>query len=140
MLSTLHHSVHVADHRHAAAAGGLVVLNWLIATTSAAYFTNWMIISLVNFRFHAALKAQNSTLFQDTYAWKSTAWPLAPGSLGLISTFLLVCCFYSGCVAIVCRIPPLFRSPDFPSSPNGLMLTKLLRVLVPSQPRTSFSS
>ncbi|KAF5024686.1 hypothetical protein F66182_3256 [Fusarium sp. NRRL 66182] len=77
-------------------AGGLTVLNWLISITSASFFSNWIIISFTNYRFHAALRAQNDKLFSETYAWRSSAWPLAPAWLMLISLFLLVCCIYLG--------------------------------------------
>ncbi|KAJ5773732.1 hypothetical protein N7457_008628 [Penicillium paradoxum] len=78
------------------AAGGLTVLNWLISITSASFFTNWIIISFVNWRFHRALKAQNDPLFTEVYAWRSSCWPLAPAWLMLISVFLLVCCVFLG--------------------------------------------
>lgn len=77
-------------------AGGLTVLNWLVSITSASFFTNWIIISITNWRFHLALKAQNDQLFSEVYAWKSTLWPLAPAWLMLISLLLLVCCIYAG--------------------------------------------
>ncbi|KAI8213063.1 hypothetical protein K4K52_006380 [Colletotrichum sp. SAR 10_76] len=82
------------------ASGGLTVLNWLISITSASFFTNWIIISFTKWRFHAALKAQNDPLFSQVYAWKSTAWPLAPAWLMLISLLLLACC-------LVCGIDPI---------------------------------
>ncbi|KAJ5467918.1 hypothetical protein N7475_005670 [Penicillium sp. IBT 31633x] len=78
------------------AAGGLTVLNWLIAITSASFFTNWIIIAFVNWRFHCVLKAQKDPLFTEVYAWRSSCWPLAPAWLMLISVFLLVCCVYLG--------------------------------------------
>ncbi|CAG8180173.1 unnamed protein product [Penicillium salamii] len=78
------------------AAGGLTVLNWLISITSASFFTNWIIISFVNWRFHRALEAQNDPLFTEVYAWKSSLWPLAPAWLMIISIFLLVCCVFLG--------------------------------------------
>ncbi|KAL0931428.1 amino acid permease [Colletotrichum truncatum] len=87
------------------ASGGLKVLNWLISITSASFFTNWIIISFTNWRFHCALKAQNDPLFSQTYAWKSTAWPLAPSWLMLISLLLLASC-------IVCGVDPI-GSSDF---------------------------
>ncbi|KAF5001027.1 hypothetical protein FGRMN_1312 [Fusarium graminum] len=76
--------------------GGTTVLNWLISITSASFFSNWIVISFTNWRFHCALKAQNDQLFSETYAWRSNAWPLAPAWLMLISIMLLVCCVYSG--------------------------------------------
>ncbi|KAJ5129995.1 uncharacterized protein N7515_006034 [Penicillium bovifimosum] len=78
------------------AAGGLTVLNWLISITSASFFTNWIIMSFVNWRFHGALEAQHDPLFTEIYAWRSSCWPLAPAWLTLISVFLLVCCILSG--------------------------------------------
>lgn len=90
-------------------AGGLTVLNWLISITSASFFSNWIIISFTNWRFHCALKAQNDKLFSETYAWKSDAWPLAPAWLMLISVMLLVCCIYSG-------INPVVSNPTSHSS------------------------
>ncbi|CAG8163040.1 unnamed protein product [Penicillium salamii] len=78
------------------AAGGLTVLNWLISITSASFFTNWIIISFVNWRFHRALEAQNDPLFTEVYAWKSSLWPLAPAWLMIISLFLLFCCIFLG--------------------------------------------
>lgn len=83
-------------HIELIAAGGITVLNWLISITSASFFINWIIISFTNWRFHQALRAQKDELFAQTYAWKSTQWPLAPGALMLISIFLLVCCIFAG--------------------------------------------
>jgi len=76
-------------------------LNWLISITSASYFSNWIIIAFTNWRFHCALKAHNDPLFKEVYAWKSSAWPLAPGWLMLISLLLLVCCFAAGINPVV---------------------------------------
>ncbi|KAF3006960.1 hypothetical protein E8E14_004184 [Neopestalotiopsis sp. 37M] len=78
--------------------GGANVLNWLLSITSASFFTNWIIISFTNWRFHCALKSQSDTLFTEIYAWKSSLWPLAPSWLMLISVFLLVCCIFCGVV------------------------------------------
>lgn len=94
---------------HNIIAGGLKVLNWLISITSASFFTNWIIISFTNWRFHCALKAQNDKLFSEVYAWKSNAWPLGPGWLMLISLLLLVCCIYSGIEPVVSHPPSLPR-------------------------------
>lgn len=77
-------------------AGGLETLNWLISITSASYFSNWIIIAFTSWRFHCALKAQNDSLFNEVYAWKSSFWPLAPAWLMLVSLLLLVCCFAAG--------------------------------------------
>ncbi|GLA52222.1 hypothetical protein AnigIFM63604_009064 [Aspergillus niger] len=72
-------------------AGGLEVLNWLIAITSASFFINWAIIAFTSFRFRAAIKAQNSTLLTSpAYAWHSPLWPLGPVTALIISTLLLI--------------------------------------------------
>ncbi|OQD71425.1 hypothetical protein PENPOL_c001G08299 [Penicillium polonicum] len=76
-------------------AGGLEVLNWLIAITSASFFTNWAIIGFTSFRFRAAVKAQRSPIFDHQYGWKSNFWPLAPVLVLVISTLLLICILYS---------------------------------------------
>lgn len=87
-----------------------MVLNWLISITSASFFCNWIIISFTNWRFHKALKAQNDQLFQQVYAWRSTAWPLAPVWLMLISLLLLVSCLVCGINPIVSLGIPIFRT------------------------------
>ncbi|CAI7583293.1 unnamed protein product [Penicillium crustosum] len=76
-------------------AGGLEVLNWLIAITSASFFTNWAIIGFTSFRFRAAVKAQRSPIFDHQYGWKSNFWPVAPVLVLVISTLLLICILYS---------------------------------------------
>ena len=83
------------------AAGGSTALTWLISITSASYFTNWLIIAFVNWRFHVCLKAQNDPLFSEIYAWRSSLWPLAPASLFSVSFLLLVCCFAAGINPVV---------------------------------------
>ena len=75
-------------------AGGITALNWFVNITSSCFFANWLIIAFTSFRFHAALKAQNDGLFGETYAWKSTKWPVAPVWLATISLLIL-----SGCLA-----------------------------------------
>ncbi|KAJ5503484.1 Amino acid/polyamine transporter I [Penicillium fimorum] len=75
-------------------AGGLEVLNWFIAITSASFFTNWAIVGFTSFRFRAAVKAQKSPIFDHHYGWKSNFWPLAPVLILVISTLLLICLLY----------------------------------------------
>lgn len=86
-----------------------MVLNWLISITSASFFCNWIIISFTNWRFHQALEAQKDPLFQQIYSWQSTAWPLAPGWLMIISLLLLVSCLVCGITPIVSSVIPLLR-------------------------------
>ncbi|RAL03201.1 proline-specific permease [Aspergillus ibericus CBS 121593] len=75
-------------------AGGLEVLNWLIAITSASFFTNWAIIAFTSFHFRAAIKAQNSAVLTCPYGWQSYYWPLAPVTVLIITSLLLVCILY----------------------------------------------
>ncbi|QRD89196.1 hypothetical protein F9C07_11290 [Aspergillus flavus] len=77
-------------------AGGVTVLNWLIAISSASFFTNWGIIAFTNWHFHCAPKAQKDILFSETYGWKSTFWSSTPAWLMLVSLMLLVCCLECG--------------------------------------------
>ncbi|KAJ9660897.1 hypothetical protein H2198_002242 [Neophaeococcomyces mojaviensis] len=77
-------------------AGGVVALNWLVSITSSCFFANWLIISFTSWRFRQALAAQNDGLFQESYAWQSSKWPLAPGWLFAVSTLIFACCFAAG--------------------------------------------
>ncbi|PYH60060.1 uncharacterized protein BO96DRAFT_386237 [Aspergillus niger CBS 101883] len=100
-------------------AGGLEVLNWLIAITSASFFINWAIIAFTSFRFRAAIKAQKSTLLTSpAYAWHSPLWPLGPVTALIISTLLLVCILYLG----IKPIDESFSAYNFFSYTIGLIL------------------
>lgn len=129
MLASRHHKGMICLY---IVAGGLTVLNGLIAITSASFFANWIIISFVNWKFHRALKAQNDPLFTEVYAWKSSLWPLAPAWLTLISLFLLVCCIFLGVK------PPVSFPNSFSRSDRSWSLTSN-RVAMGSPYRTSSS-
>ncbi|KAK7408937.1 hypothetical protein QQX98_008881 [Neonectria punicea] len=75
---------------------GAKVFNWLLSSTSASFFMNWMIIAFTSWRFHQALTAQNDPLFTQVYAWKGFAWPIAPTWLMAVSTLLFACCLGAG--------------------------------------------
>ncbi|KAL4920960.1 amino acid permease/ SLC12A domain-containing protein [Aspergillus aurantiobrunneus] len=75
---------------------GLEVLNWFISITSASFFINWAIVAFTSFRFRAAVKAQNTSFFTESYSWQSPLWPLAPAVVFVISTLLLICLLYGG--------------------------------------------
>ncbi|RMZ38143.1 hypothetical protein CA14_007681 [Aspergillus flavus] len=94
-------------------AGGVTVLNWLIAISSASFFTNWGIIAFTNWHFHCAPKAQKDILFSETYGWKSTFWSSTPAWLMLVSLMLLVCCLECGVkpVARKDKIAPVDMTP-----------------------------
>ncbi|KAF9893669.1 hypothetical protein FE257_009837 [Aspergillus nanangensis] len=74
---------------------GTEVLNWLISITSASFFINWAIVAFTSFRFRAAIRAQESPLFSQIYAWQSKWWPLAPTASLTISTMLLISVLYA---------------------------------------------
>ncbi|KAJ3520572.1 hypothetical protein NM208_g13655 [Fusarium decemcellulare] len=78
------------------ASGGRKAFTWLISITSASFFCMWIIIAFTSWRFHCAIKAQNDPLFNESYAWASIAWPLAPAWLMTICMILLISCFYIG--------------------------------------------
>jgi amino acid transporter len=95
-----------------------VVLNWLVSITSASFFTNWAVIAITSFRFHAAVKAQNLRLFEEQYTWKSLVWPLAPIISLAVSLMLLICLF-------ICAIAPVggtITASNFFSYTIGLLL------------------
>ncbi|KAF4470864.1 amino acid transport GAP1 [Fusarium albosuccineum] len=78
------------------ASGGRKAFTWLISITSASFFCMWIIIAFTSWRFHCAIKAQNDPIFNESYAWASIAWPLAPAWLMTICMILLISCFYIG--------------------------------------------
>jgi amino acid transporter len=95
-----------------------VVLNWLVSITSASFFTNWAVIAITSFRFHAAVKAQNLSLFKEQFTWKSLLWPLAPIVSLAVSLMLLICLF-------VCVIGPVggtITASNFFTYTIGLLL------------------
>ncbi|PYI09197.1 hypothetical protein BO78DRAFT_405160 [Aspergillus sclerotiicarbonarius CBS 121057] len=106
-------------------AGGLEVLNWLIAITSASFFTNWAIIAFTSFRFRAAINAQNSTVLTRPYGWQSSYWPLAPVTVLIITTLLLVCILYLG----IAPTGSAFSLYNFFSYTIGLLLIIVATVM-----------
>ncbi|OJK04249.1 hypothetical protein ASPACDRAFT_1878881 [Aspergillus aculeatus ATCC 16872] len=98
---------------------GMPFLTGLIAITSASFFTNWAIIAVTSFRFRAAMRAQQSPLFETPYAWQSLLWPLAPVTSLAVSSVLLVCLLYTS-------IKPVsgggFTAYSFFSATIGLIL------------------
>ncbi|RDW72304.1 uncharacterized protein DSM5745_07476 [Aspergillus mulundensis] len=105
---------------------GIEVLNWFIAITSASLFINFAIVAYTNFRFRAAVKAQNATFFTETYNWQSPFWPLTPIMVFVISALLLVCLLYSS-------IKPLDDAPftiyNFFSNILGILVIVVPTVL-----------
>lgn len=64
---------------------------WLVSISSASFIVNWLIISITNWRFHQALKAQNDSLFKEMYAWRSPLGFFPSIWLFMISIFLMAC-------------------------------------------------
>ncbi|KAL4810959.1 amino acid permease/ SLC12A domain-containing protein [Aspergillus unguis] len=69
---------------------GITVFNWLSQIASTGYFMVWFVIAITSFRFRAAVRAQNDSLFEEIYAWKCALWPFPPAWLGTC------CCFFIG--------------------------------------------
>ncbi|KAJ4421732.1 hypothetical protein N0V82_003576 [Gnomoniopsis sp. IMI 355080] len=87
-------------------AGGITVFNWLSNIASTGYFMVWAVIAITNFRYRAAIKAQNDPLFQQVYAWKCSLWPLPP-------IWLLMCCsLYIGCAIYLGLYPIGSNTPS----------------------------
>lgn len=97
--------------------GGTTALNWFISITSASFFSNWAIISFTNFRFHQALRAQDDKIFDQTYGWRSMAWPFMPAYLMVVSAMLLVCLLYAAISPLVCfstlRLPFILENAKY---------------------------
>jgi yeast amino acid transporter len=87
-------------------AGGIEVFNWLVQIASTGYFVVWIIIAITSFGFRRALKAQNDPLFEETYAWKCSLWPLPPIWLLICGAFYTGCSFYLALYPIVSRPRP----------------------------------
>ncbi|PYI34381.1 proline-specific permease [Aspergillus indologenus CBS 114.80] len=115
-------------------AGGTEVLNWLIAITSASFFINWAIIAVTSFRFRAAMRAQQSPLFETPYAWQSLLWPLAPVTSLAVSSVLLVCLLFTSIKPVVSS----FTAYSFFSATIGLILIVVSTIAYKILQRTSW--
>ncbi|KAL2834228.1 amino acid permease/ SLC12A domain-containing protein [Aspergillus cavernicola] len=69
---------------------GAVLFTWFSSISSTIFMLAWLTLALCSLRFHAALKAQNSTILTGKYAYNSLFWPLGPIFLGLCSTLILI--------------------------------------------------
>ena len=49
----------------------------------------WIVVAICSVRFHAAVRAQRSTLLEGKYAYKALFWPIGPIFLG-VSAFLVL--------------------------------------------------
>ncbi|KAF7189999.1 Amino-acid permease GAP3 [Pseudocercospora fuligena] len=87
-------------------AGGITVFNWLAQIATTGYFMVWVVIGITSFRFRAALKAQDDSLFRQNYAWQCKWWPVPPAWL------LLCCSLYTGCSFYLALYPIGSDSPS----------------------------
>lgn len=84
---------------------GQTVFSWFNAISGMAFLIAWLIIILCNFRFRAALKAQNDKTLDQLYAFRAPYWPwFAIVGLVLI-VFMIICQF-------VISIKPIGADPS----------------------------
>ncbi|KAK2776687.1 hypothetical protein FQN52_003434 [Onygenales sp. PD_12] len=88
-------------------------LNWLINISSAAIFCVWIIVGTTSFRFHQALKVQESAYWKAPYAWKSSAGRVAPIWLLITAVFYMICAFYAAIVSTKEDQSPRARAQNF---------------------------
>lgn len=68
----------------------LPLLKRFSSISSTIFMVVWVIIPICSFRFHAAIRAQNSDILKGRYAYRAWLWPLAPVFLGVIALLVLV--------------------------------------------------
>lgn len=76
--------------------GGVTVFTWFTSITSSSFFSIWIVLCIVSYRFRAALKAQNDPLFEQVYAWKSNLWVFIITWLALGCALMTAACIYIG--------------------------------------------
>ncbi|KAI9774234.1 MAG: hypothetical protein M1835_006057 [Candelina submexicana] len=72
---------------------GAEVFSWFSAISGMAFFIAWLVIIACNWRFHAALKAQNDDTLQRPNAYRAFWWPWL--SIGAFASFffMVICQF-----------------------------------------------
>lgn len=78
-----------------------IIYDWLVAVTSSAFFSVWLAIAWLSFRFRKALELQEDGLLNERFAVRCWLWPLPPIVLSLVSSVLLVCCVYTALEPVV---------------------------------------
>ncbi|KAI1624021.1 AAT family amino acid transporter [Exophiala viscosa] len=74
---------------------GATIFNWYVSLTTEAFvastifMTAWVVLAWCSIRFHAAIRAQGSTILEGKYAYKARFWPVGPIFLG-VSAFLVL--------------------------------------------------
>jgi amino acid transporter len=59
------------------------------SVASTIFMIAWVILAICSIRFHAAIRAQKSTILQGKYAYRARFWPVGPIFLG-VSAFLVL--------------------------------------------------
>ncbi|KAI9798903.1 MAG: hypothetical protein M1833_004406 [Piccolia ochrophora] len=71
--------------------GGAKVFGWFSAISGMAFFIAWMVIIACNWRFRAALKAQNDDALERRFAFKAS-WHPYPSIFAFVAIFFMVVC------------------------------------------------
>lgn len=83
---------------------GSKVFTWFTSISGMAFFIAWLTIFTCNFRFHAALKAQNDTSLKNIYNYRAPFWPYTP-IFGVVLVSFMVCCQFYVCVSPIDKSP-----------------------------------
>jgi len=69
---------------------GSVVFSWFSSAASTIFMIAWVILAICSIRFHAAIRAQKSTILEGKYAYRARFWPVGPIFLGVGAFLVLV--------------------------------------------------
>ncbi|KAI9831927.1 MAG: hypothetical protein M1819_004649 [Sarea resinae] len=72
---------------------GATVFGWFSAISGMAFFIAWLVIIASNWRFHAALKAQNDDTLERRFAFRAFGWPWLSIAAFIAIFFMVVCQF-----------------------------------------------
>ncbi|CZR68157.1 uncharacterized protein PAC_18056 [Phialocephala subalpina] len=75
---------------------GTIGFTWLVSITSSSFFIVWILVSITCFCLHAAIKAQGSKIFEESWAFRCIWYPFTPMFLLGMSLFLMASCLYVG--------------------------------------------
>jgi len=57
--------------------------------SSTIFMVAWVVLAICSIRFHAAIRAQKSTILEGKYAYKARFWPIGPVFLGVAAVLVL---------------------------------------------------
>ena len=71
----------------------LKILTWtrFSAISSLAFFLAWLTVIACNWKFHAALKAQNDTTLEKRFAYRAPFWPWLSILAFALFLFMVIC-------------------------------------------------